>query len=510
MKLEGRSFIGYTRGKGSDAIPGAGRNPRTGEFLEPSCIAATPEEVESACAMAASAFPVFSSLPGRERALFLRRIASNIESLADEIDARMTMETGLPAGRAQGERGRTCAQLRMFADVIDESSWVDARIDTAQPDRKPLPKPDLRSMWRPLGPVAVFCAGNFPLAFSVAGGDTASALAAGNPVIVNAHIAHPGVAELVGGAVAGAARDCGMPEGVFSLVYGNGFATGQALVRHPSIRAVGFTGSQRGGRALMEIAASRPVPIPVYAEMSSVNPVIILPGAAGERGDAIAEALHGAINLGAGQFCTAPGLILAPGDSALIAALTRRCVETPAAVMLNEGIARAYAAGVERLRTHPEVQTLAEGAEDTSIFAPARAALFATTSAALLADPVLQAEVFGPCALIVRYDALDELTAILTTLAGQLTVTVQAAEADLGTVQGLMEQLAQLAGRVIVNGVPTGVEVCDGMVHGGPFPATSDGRTTSVGPRSILRFCREVCYQNVPDALLPAVLRQEN
>ena len=314
MKLEGRSFIGFRRGAGNDAIPGAGRNPRTGEGLQPSYFAATPEEVESACALAALAFPIFSALPGRERAHFLRQIASNIESLADEIDARMPMETGLPAGRAQGERGRTCAQLRMFADLIEEGSWVDARIDTAQPDRKPLPKPDLRSMWRPLGPVAVFCAGNFPLAFSVAGGDAASALAAGNPVIVNAHPGHPGVAELVAGAVTNAARNCGLPEGVFSLVYGDGFATGQALVRQPSIRAVGFTGSQRGGRALMEIAASRPVPIPVYAEMSSVNPVIILPGAANERGESIAEALHGAINLGAGQFCTSSGADFCPGE----------------------------------------------------------------------------------------------------------------------------------------------------------------------------------------------------
>jgi NADP-dependent aldehyde dehydrogenase len=436
----------------------------------------------------------------------LRAIATRIEGLGAALGERMTAETALPAARVEGERGRTCAQLRMFADLIEDGSWADARIETARPDRAPLPKPDLRSMLVPSGPVAVFCAGNFPLAFSVAGGDTASALAAGCPVIVNAHSGHPGTAELVGLAVVEAARETGMPEGVFSLLYGAGHDVGQALVRHPAVRGVGFTGSRTGGTALMALAAARPVPIPVFAEMSSVNPIFILENALREHWGAIATGLHASVTGGVGQFCTKPGLIfLAAGREAdqFVSKLGSLMAATPSCPMLNRSIAENFAAKRSRLGSIATVQAVAEGVEQ-------QAGVFLTTSRAWRKNGVLHEEVFGPSTLVVLCENDADLITSAEALEGQLTATVHAEATDSDLARALLPVLARKAGRVLHNGFPTGVEVCHAMVHGGPFPATSDGRTTSVGSAAISRWTRSVCFQNMPAGLLPAELQEGN
>ena len=510
MNLAGTSWVGWTRGTGR-AVSSRGRDPVTGTELDPAFLAATPAELDRAAALAASAFPLFSAWEPARRAALLRGVADRLEALGDALGERVTAETGLPAARVVSERGRTCAQLRMFAELIDEGSWVDARIERAQPDRRPVPKPDLRSMQVPLGPVAVFCAGNFPLAYSVAGGDTASALAAGCPVIVMAHPGHPGTAELVAGAVVAAAQAAGAPEGVFSLLHGEGWSTGQALVRHPAVRAAGFTGSRAGGRALMDLAAARPDPIPFYAEMSSVNPVFLLPGAVAVRGPALAEGLHQSVTQGAGQFCTKPGLVFLcdQAESARwVSDLARRLGGTAPAPLLNPGIAANYA---QRRRALGELNGVAGvavgGGAPDGIACAGTPALFRTTAAAFLAEPAMQAEVFGPCTLLVLCDDEAQMRECAASLEGQLTATVHAEPEELGD---WLDWLRPKAGRLIVNGFPTGVEVCHAMVHGGPFPATSDGRTTSVGPQAITRWTRAVCYQNCPGSALPPELRDDN
>jgi NADP-dependent aldehyde dehydrogenase len=507
--LLGTSFIGHSRSTGTQ-VCGQGVNPGTGDKLAPAYLGATPEEVERAVALAAAAFPVYSNLSGKARAGFLRAIAAGIEAAVEDIAARGPQETGLPEGRMRGETGRTTGQLRMFATLLEEGSWVDARIERAQPERQPAPKPDLRSMLRPLGPVAVFCASNFPLAFSVAGGDTASALAAGCPVVVIAHASHPGIAEIVATAVVAAARETGMPEGVFSLLYGGGRIVGQAVVKHPIIQAVGFTGSRAAGIALMETAAKRPQPIPVYAEMSSVNPVVILPGALARGEAALAEAYYGSLTLGTGQFCTNPGLVFIPDDSgdAFLARL-KTLVETGApGTMLNASICKAYAAASNVFESAKGVQTLARSANEAG---PGQGAPVAFTVSIrdFMADDALQGEIFGPGALIVR-GSLAEIEAAIATLEGQLTATVHGTEEELTARASLVFALQQRAGRLIFNGFPTGVEVCASMVHGGPFPATSDGRSTSVGTMAIYRFCRPVAWQSFPQAALPAELQDAN
>jgi NADP-dependent aldehyde dehydrogenase len=505
VTLTGKSIIGYARGTG--VVPaGRGRNPALGEELEPEYVSATESEVERAGDLAAAAFPAFSSLSPRRRAGFLRAVATQIEGLGAELVERMTAETGLPAARVEGERGRTCGQLRMFAELIEDGSWAEVRIETARPDRAPLPKPDLRSMLVPSGPVAVFCAGNFPLAFSVAGGDTASALAAGCPVVVNAHSGHPGTAEMVGLAVVEAARETGMPEGVFSLLYGAGHAVGQALVRHPAIRGVGFTGSRAGGTALMALAASRPVPIPVFAEMSSVNPVFVLDHALRERWGAIAAGLHGSVTGGVGQFCTKPGLVfLNAGREAdqFVAKLGSLVAATAACPMLNQAIADNFATRRSRLGSMAAVQVVAEGVDH-------QAGVFLTTARSWRKNGVLHEEVFGPSTLVVLCENDADLVRSAEALEGQLTATVHAEAADSDVARALLPVLARKAGRVVHNGFPTGVEVCHAMVHGGPFPATSDGRTTSVGSAAITRWTRAVCFQNTPASLLPAELQDGN
>jgi NADP-dependent aldehyde dehydrogenase len=496
--LKGTSIIGFGRG----ALNGAtlqGIDPATGEHLPPIYYAATAEEVNQAAQLAHAAFATYSQTTGAERARFLRRIAENIEALGDDVIMRAHQETGLPEPRLRTETGRTCNQLRLFADLVEEGSWVDARIDHGDRARQPLPKPDVRSLLRPVGPVVVFGASNFPLAFSVAGGDTASALAAGCPVIMKAHPAHPGTSELVGLAVSDAVRSCELPEGVFSLLFDSGNEVGTALVKHPLIKAGGFTGSRAGGRALFDVASSRPEPIPFYAEMSSVNPVIILPGALRERSDQIATGLHASVTLGVGQFCTNPGLVLLADNEdsdAFVKKLGQLMAGTAEQTMLTPAIATCYRNGVAARMKHAAVQTVGASA------------LFRTTAADFIAHPELAEELFGPSTLVVTYR--DQLVELIGSLEGQLTATIHGTEEDLRSHPDLIRVLETKAGRLLFNGFPTGVEVGHAMVHGGPYPATSDGRSTSVGTRAIFRFTRQVCFQDFPNAALPAELQEEN
>lgn len=510
MTLQGTSIIGSRRGQGTEAA-GASYNPANGEVLEPAYVAATEQELEQALALASQAFETYRQTSGIEKARFLRAVADNIEASVEDLAQRMPLETGLPEMRARGECGRTCGQLRMFAALLEEGSWVDARIDRAQPERQPLPKVDTRSMLRPVGPVAVFAASNFPLAFSTAGGDTASALAAGCPVIVKAHSSHSGTAEIVGVAVRKAVADCGLPEGVFSLVYGSGRTIGQSLVKHPVIKAVGFTGSYAGGRALMDLAASRPEPIPVYAEMSAINPVVMLPGAVQQRGEALAQGLQASITLGAGQFCTNPGLVFVHED--VIDDFARSCtslmVESPSATMLNRGICEAYQSGLAGLEQDPSVTCLAKAAAGEGAN-QAVAALFRTDIATFLSSEALTDEVFGPASILISYRDESEVLDAFRSLEGQLTASVFGTEDELAGQGDLVRLMEDRAGRLIFNGFPTGVEVCASMVHGGPFPATSDGRSSSVGTMAIYRFTRAVCWQDCPQALLPDELKDQN
>lgn len=508
MELLGTSIIGFARGEDAGGTFHA-FDPRTGHEVEPAFHAASLQELARAAELADTARIPFAQTPGRQRATLLRAIAANIEALGDTLLERASLESGLTVERFAGERARTCGQLRMFADLLDEGSWVDARIDHAIPDRQPVPKPDVRSMLRPLGPVAVFCASNFPLAYSVAGGDTASALAAGCPVIVNAHVAHPGTAELVGSAVVKAVKECLMPEGTFSLLFSDGYEIGQALVRHPAIKAVGFTGSRRGGRALMDIAAARPEPIPVYAEMSSVNPTFILPSAVAERGDAIVAALHASVTGGAGQFCTKPGLVFVPGDADVFISKMRGLMSaTEPSPLLTGGIRDSYVKGSEH-REHEVEVAAANNKSGLEGFA-VNPSIFETSAVRYLDTPDLNEEIFGPTTLLIKSDSHDELLAIARSLEGQLTASVHGTEQDLIEYADLIAILETKVGRVIFNGFSTGVEVCPSMVHGGPYPATSDGRSTAVGTHAIERFSRLVCYQNFPDDSLPDELKEAN
>ncbi|HEY6805664.1 MAG TPA: aldehyde dehydrogenase (NADP(+)) [Pyrinomonadaceae bacterium] len=510
MELTGRSIIGFKRGE-SNVGSLQGFNPATGEKLEPSYHFASTAEVDAAAQLAAQAFSSFSQTSGTQRARFLRRIAENIEALGDTLITRATQESGLAEGRIRTETGRTCAQLRLFANLIEEGSWVDARIDHADPNRAPVPKPDVRSMLRPLGPVVVFGASNFPLAFSVAGGDTASAFAAGNPVIVKAHHAHPGTSELVGLAVSNAVREGELHEGVFSMLYGSGNEIGVALVKHPLIKAGGFTGSRSGGRALFDAASSRPEPIPFYAEMSSVNPVVILPEALRTRTEQLATGMQGSVTLGAGQFCTNPGLVFlqaGPEADAFATRLGELLSGSAEQTMLTSGIRSSYQNGVStRFEQTGVVTVMKKTAEAGCGAAPA---LFKVEAANFLTNASLSEEIFGPTTLIVTYADREELLQLVHSLEGQLTATIHGTDEELSTNHDLINALEQKAGRLLFNGYPTGVEVCHAMVHGGPYPATSDGRSTSVGTRAIFRFTRQVCYQSFPDAALPDELKEEN
>ncbi len=510
LSLTGSMLIGATEVRG---IAGEvrGVNPATGAALDPVYGLGDESDVDRAAALAAEAFPIYRALPLETRARFLESVADNIDALGDTLIDRVVAETGIVAARVAGERARTTNQLRLFASVVRDGRFLGARLDTADPDRAPLPKPDLRQRKVPLGPVVVFAASNFPLAFSVAGGDTASAFAAGAPVIVKAHSAHPGTAELVGRAIQAAVAEHGLPEGTFSLLFGAGSKLGTALVKHPVIAAVGFTGSRNGGLALVAAAAERPVPIPVYAEMSSVNPVILLPGALAADPAGIASAFVTSLTTSAGQLCTNPGLIFAVGDAEeFIAAAAGGVGGAPAAAMLNTGIQQAYDEEAAALAARPGATEVASGGTDDAIVACGRARLFATDGDTFLADRSMQAEMFGAASLVVRVRDLSQLHAIVDTLEGQLTATVHATEADHTAAAELLPKLELMAGRVLFGGWPTGVEVGHAVVHGGPFPATSAPATTSVGTRAIERFLRPVSYQNVPAALLPEELRDDN
>jgi 2,5-dioxopentanoate dehydrogenase len=509
--LTGFSIV---EGKSLESKSGSfhGIDPATGMKLEPAYHYASLEDLDRAANLAEDARAAYSGLPGRERAQFLRHIAAGIEATDAQIVERARRETALPEARLKGELARTVNQLRLFAQMVEEGSWANARIDPAQPERKPLPRADIRSVLRPLGPVAVFGSSNFPLAFSVAGGDTASALAAGDPVIVKAHSAHPGTSELVGQLVSESVRACNLPAGVFALLFGAGSELGAALVAHPAIRAVGFTGSLGAGRSLMKVAASRPEPIPCFMEMSSSNPLLVLPEALATRGTEIAKGLFGSFTLGVGQFCTKPGLVYLPRSEAadaLVATLKALVAQSQASAMLTETICGNHHSGVAARRANSAVETLAEGAAGSrgSYAAPA---LFQVSGSQMLRSPELAHEIFGPSTLVIRYENRAELLALLNAVEGQLTATVHGTDADIAANADLIAILECKAGRLLVNGFPTGVEVCHAMVHGGPFPATSESRMTSVGTQAIYRFVRPVCYQDFPQAALPDELKNDN
>ena len=509
--LKGTSILGLTRGSQSGAAF-HGLNPATNEQLQPTYFSASIEEIDQAATLAEEAFATYSKLTGRERGAFLRKIADGLQSIGEDLVQRAHQETALPVPRLQGEVVRTANQLRLFADVVEEGSWVSARIDTADPERKPLPKPDIRSMLVPLGPVAVFGASNFPLAFSVAGGDTASALAAGNPVIVKAHPAHPGTSELVGNVIRESIAACALHQGVFSLLFDAGIKAGQKLVQHPLIKAVGFTGSLAAGRALMDLAASRPDPIPCYTEMSSVNPVFILPGALKQH-EKIAADLTASYTLGAGQFCTKPGLVFLPTQpesSDLVEELRKRAADLPAFTMLTAGIATQYQRGLTQRTEADQARIVAASTAQAQASAATTATLFEADVEQLLSDPSLSEEIFGPTTLLVHSSSREQMLKAAHALQGHLTATLIGTEEELAANQDLIAILERKVGRVIFNSYPTGVEVCHAMVHGGPYPATSDGRSTSVGSQAIFRFSRPVCYQNLPQSALPEDLKNGN
>ncbi|MDI4635622.1 aldehyde dehydrogenase (NADP(+)) [Pelomonas sp. V22] len=510
--IQGEALIG------GRAVIGAGAtfkafDPNLELAIEPEFRAVNAAQVAEACDLAGQAFDSFRATTDEQRADFLEQIAAQIGALGDELIVRAMAESGLPRARLEGERGRTVNQLKLFAELLREGSWQDARIDSALPQRQP-PRPDLRLRFIGVGPVAVFGASNFPLAFSVAGGDTAAALAAGCPVVVKAHSAHPGTSELVGRAVVEAVRRCELHPGTFALLSGSGHGIGETLVKHPAIQAVGFTGSRSGGLALMAAAASRPQPIPVYAEMSSINPVVLLPGALAARGAEIAAGFATSLTMGVGQFCTNPGLLLGLAGKefdAFASAAAEALKPLPAATMLTAGIAQAYQRGEDTLASQDAVTSLVRGESAGCKGAPS---LFTVSGDAFLANThALSAEIFGPASLLVACRDLDQLLQIIEGLEGQLTATLQLqedSESDLAAARRLLPALERKVGRILANGFPTGVEVSTAMVHGGPFPATSDGRSSSVGTAAIQRFLRPVSYQNLPRALLPEVLREPN
>jgi 2,5-dioxopentanoate dehydrogenase len=509
MRVTGDLLIGSERVARADRSFQA-INPATNESLEPAFAFATSGDVQRACALAWAAFDEYRESPREDRARFLEAIASNIVELGEALVDRAMAETGLPRARVEGERARTVGQLRLFAEVVRSGAWLDLRIDHALPERKPLPRPDLRQRHIALGPVAVFGASNFPLAFSVAGGDTASALAAGCPVIVKGHPAHPGTGELVGSAIQAAVSACGMPEGVFSLLLG-AIETGAALVADPRIKAVGFTGSRGGGMALVRVANARPEPIPVYAEMSSINPVYLLPGALSARAEAIGRDFIASLTMGAGQFCTNPGLVfgLAGADLDRFVGAAGVALRAYApAPMLTPAIHHAYEAGVRALAEHNRVETIARGRVGEGLN-QGQGALFATDAAAFMSDARLGHEVFGASSLVVRCQDVETLVAVSESLEGQLTATLHLEPTDMDIARRLLPVLERKAGRILANGWPTGVEVGHAMVHGGPFPSTSDSRSTSVGSLAIRRFLRPVCYQDLPADLLPQELNDE-
>lgn len=508
MKISGLNFINGER---------SGENPQmlssfdahTGDALPWQFHQASRKEAEAACHAAAAAFTAYQATSPAQRAEFLDAIADELDALNDEFIQLVMRETALPEGRIRGERARTSGQMRLFATVLRRGDFLGARIDQALPDRTPLPRPDLRQVKRGIGPVAVFGASNFPLAFSTAGGDTAAALAAGCPVVMKAHSGHMATAECVAQAITNAITRCNLPAGVFNMIYGGGI--GEVLVRHPLIQAVGFTGSLKGGRALCDMAAARPSPIPVFAEMSSINPMIVLPAALKARGTSIAADLSASVVMGCGQFCTNPGLFIgikSPEFSQLLEEMKTRLAQSPAQTMLNRGVLSSYEKGLNHLHLHPEVTHLAGELQQGFQAFPQ---LFQASAQMLISgDALLQEEVFGPVTIAVEVADRHELEQALAGLRGQLTASLLADPEDLQQFGALVPLLEQKVGRLLLNSYPTGVEVSDAMVHGGPYPATSDARGTSVGTLAIDRFLRPICYQGYPQELLPDALKDAN
>jgi alpha-ketoglutaric semialdehyde dehydrogenase len=510
MKLHGKNIIGnQISQKGTSSFSGS--NPSNGKALEPSFYEATEEEVNMAFEKADEAFESFQEVARVRRADFLDKIAEEIVALGDDLVHRAMDETGLPEGRIIGERGRTVNQLKLFAGVVRDGSFLEISIDTAQAERAPIPKPDIRMINVALGPVAIFGASNFPLAFSVAGGDTASALAAGCPVVVKAHPAHPGTSELVGMAIKNAILDTGMPEGIFSLLHGNGVETGQYMVKNKYAKAVAFTGSFAGGKALFNLAAAREEPIPCFAEMGSINPVFLLPERLEEQAESIATQYVDSVNLGVGQFCTNPGIVFGIKSNSLnlfIEAASEKISETGGGTMLHKGIKSSYDKSVEAISKEVHIELIAYGnGEGESI---GKANLLRTDGASFISNPKLQTELFGPASIIVECEDEEQLQLAARSLHGNLTATLQATPGDLENSKTLISSLERKVGRLLVNGFPTGVEVCHSMVHGGPFPATTDSRFTSVGTSAIKRFLRPICYQDFPVSLLSKELQNDN
>ena len=490
----------------------AGVHPASHETQPPTFSAATEEDVGEACALAQAAADAFADTTLTQRGAFLDALAEAVGAIGDVLIETAIAETGLARARLEGERGRTIGQLKLFANVVRAGDWLDVAIDPAMPERAPAPRSDLRRMNFALGPVAVFGASNFPLAFSVAGGDTASAFAAGCPVVVKGHPAHPGTGELVARAVQAAVASAKLPAGVFSYLPGASHRLGAALVSDPRIKAVAFTGSRAGGLALVEIAQKRAQPIPVYAEMSSINPVVLMPGALAARAEALGKAFIGSLTLGAGQFCTNPGLVIAidgPDLDRFIAAASAALAASEPATMLSPGIFKAYGEGVATLDAHARAKRLGAGKQTAAPNAGV-SALFGVDADVFARDAALSHEVFGASSMVVRCRDEVELASVLDGIEGQLTTTLQLEPSDEPAAAALMPLLRAKSGRVLANNWPTGVEVTHSMVHGGPYPATSDGRTTSVGSLAMMRFLRPVCYQDVPDALLPPPLQAAN
>lgn len=509
--IHGKNIIGFElSAKGAQNFTVAG--PATGEQLNGVFVQANREEVDWAVAKAQSAYTIYKTKSGIEKAIFLRTIADEIEAMSDVLIARACAESGLPEGRITGEKGRTTGQLRLFASLLEEGHWVDATIDEAMPERVPVARPDIRKMLMPTGPVVVFTASNFPLAFSTAGGDTASALAAGCPVIVKVHPYHAGTNELVAGAIAAAAMKTGMPDGVFSSLNAIDFSVGEQLVLHSGVKSVAFTGSFSGGKSLYELAQKREEPIPVFAEMGSVNPVILLPEKLESMPEQLAATMAASLNLGAGQFCTNPGvMIVMESDAAAcfqnsLADEIYKLVPQP---MLHSNIFNNYQSRTEHLFSSASVDKLAES-ELIGEGYRGRPAVARVTGAAFLRNPAIAEEIFGPFSLLIVCYGADELEKVLAAFSGQLTASVMGTEADIANYASSLRIIQEKVGRLIFNGVPTGVEVCYAMQHGGPFPSTTDGRFTSVGVDAIRRFVRPVAFQDAPDGFLPDELKDSN
>lgn len=507
--ISGKNFIGNSlSNKGNNTFKAY--DPNEFKTFDTEFYCANKEEVDFAVELAKTAFNSSKNLSGKRKAEFLEAIADEIMNLGEELVSMAMSETALPEGRIIGERGRTVNQLNMFATLLREGSWVEASIDVAIPDRTPIPKPDLRRYRLAVGPVVVFGASNFPLAFSTAGGDTASALAAGCPVIVKAHPSHPGTNELVASAIIKAAEKTNMPNGVFSSLNDSGFEVGRQLVLHPEVKSVAFTGSFAGGKALFDLANTRNEPIPVFAEMGSVNPVFILPNKMKNEYDSIAANLAGSITLGVGQFCTNPGLIVTIKNDSLdsfINSLSEKISSTDSGKMLNNNIAENYIAKRNKMLAEKGIKL--EGSAEVKQ-GLANATIVSVDADKFIANPKLHEEVFGPFSLIIKCDNFNEIREVTQALPGQLTATVQAMESELEEYSEIIETLKDKVGRLIFNGVPTGVEVCSSMQHGGPFPATTDSRFTSVGTDAIKRFTRPISFQDWPDNLLPSELQNDN